>query len=152
MTKITVTNKTIKTWRTGSHVLLSVARFGTMRCSPTRPRSLGSSPQPHGGALVFVLKSHRGFTLRLMESASSSATALLPQSKDEADSERNARVANLQHLALLDGPYGGSQSNMAAFDPVCLLAGSTGVTFTLSLLQNLADRASSSGKRDSPFE
>lgn len=144
VTKITLTNKAIKTWRAGSHVLLSVPRFGLMQ---SHPATILSSPQSHGGALVFLLKSHKGFTLRIMQGANSSETALLPHSKEEADSEQNAQITNTQHIALLDGPYGGSQSDMAAFDSVCLLAGSTGVTFTLSLLQDLADRASSCGKR-----
>lgn len=144
VTKITISNNAIKTWRAGSHVLLSIPRFGVMQ---SHPATILSSPQSHGGALVFLLKSHKGFTLRIMEGANSSETALLPQGKEETDSERNVQVVSPQHLALLDGPYGGSQSDMAAFDSICLLAGSTGVTFTLSLLQNLADRASSCGKR-----
>lgn len=144
VTEITLTNKAIKTWRAGSHVLLSVPRFGVMQ---SHPATILSSPQSHNGALVFLLKSHKGFTLRIMEGADSSETALLPHSKEGADTEQHAQVTNMQHLALLDGPYGGSQSDMASFDSVCLLSGSTGVTFTLSLLQDLADRASSCGKK-----
>lgn len=144
VTKITLANNAIKTWRAGSHVLLSVPRFGVMQ---SHPATILSSPQSHGGALVFLLKSHKGFTLRIMEGANNSETALLPQSIEDTDSEQHAQVTNMQHLALLDGPYGGSQSDMAAFDSVLLLAGSTGVTFTLSLLQDIADRATSCGKR-----
>ncbi|CZT17577.1 related to ferric reductase (metalloreductase) [Ramularia collo-cygni] len=144
VTKITITNKSITTWRAGSHVLLSIPRFGVMQ---SHPATILSTPQSHGGALVFLLKSHKGFTLRIMEGANSSETALLPHKNAESESEQRAQVVNTQHLALLDGPWGGSQSDMAAFDSVLLLAGSTGVTFTLSLLQDLADRASSCGKR-----
>jgi NAD(P)H-flavin reductase len=45
-------------------------------------------------------------------------------------------------LALIDGPYGGSHSDFAAFDTLVLIAGSTGVTFTLSILLDIAHRAS----------
>lgn len=44
-------------------------------------------------------------------------------------------------MALIDGPYGGSHSDFAAFDTTLLVAGSTGVTFTLPILLDLAERA-----------
>jgi hypothetical protein len=44
-------------------------------------------------------------------------------------------------IAFIDGPYGGSQGDFACFDSVILIAGSTGVTFTLPLLLDLAHRA-----------
>lgn len=44
-------------------------------------------------------------------------------------------------VALIDGPYGGSHSDFAAFDTVLLIAGSTGVTFTLPIMLDIAQRA-----------
>jgi hypothetical protein len=44
-------------------------------------------------------------------------------------------------VAFVDGPYGGWQGDFACFDTVVLIAGSTGVTFTLPLLLDLARRA-----------
>jgi hypothetical protein len=44
------------------------------------------------------------------------------------------------HLTFMDGPYGGWQGDFACFDTVILIAGSTGVTFTLPLLLDLAHR------------
>ncbi|SMY23516.1 unnamed protein product [Zymoseptoria tritici ST99CH_1A5] len=143
VTKIRLSNKAIKNWRAGSHVLISLPKFGMMQ---SHPATMLSTPRSHNGDLVFILKSHKGFTRRIMLGANISETALLPHSKEESTSGQNAQVVET-HLALLDGPYGGSQSDFAAFDSVCLLAGSTGVTFTLSLLNDLADRVARTDKR-----
>jgi NAD(P)H-flavin reductase len=45
------------------------------------------------------------------------------------------------HLALIDGPYGGTHIDFASFDTVILIAGSTGVTFTLPVLMDISSRA-----------
>jgi hypothetical protein len=42
---------------------------------------------------------------------------------------------------LIDGPYGSSHNDFAAFDTVLLVAGSTGATFTLTLLLDITARA-----------
>jgi hypothetical protein len=44
---------------------------------------------------------------------------------------------------LIDGPYGGKQLDFAAFGTVLLIAGSTGVTFTLPILLDIAFRSQS---------
>lgn len=137
VTRVRVQTKAVKSWRPGSHMLLHIPRFGFLQ---NHPATIVSTPQSHGGDLIFMLKSHKGFTRRIMNSANNSATALLPQSKDEeGQAARPAEIVS--HWAILDGPYGGSQSDFAAFDSACLIAGSTGVTFTLAILVDLADRA-----------
>jgi ferric-chelate reductase len=45
------------------------------------------------------------------------------------------------HLALIDGPYGGTHLDFASFNTVILIAGSTGVTFTLPVLMDISSRA-----------
>ena len=134
VTKIRVPVKHAKKWRPGAHVLLSIPRLGV---GQSHPATIASIPSSHNGDLVFILKGHKGFTNRLMESASSSTASLLLKTKQEADTPQHT------HIALIDGPYGGSQADFAAFDSVCLIAGSIGVTFTLALLLDLAHRASS---------
>lgn len=51
--------------------------------------------------------------------------------------------AQEKRIALIDGPYGGSHPDFAAFDTVLLISGSTGITFTLPVLFDIAHRASS---------
>ncbi|KAL7959838.1 ferric reductase NAD binding domain-containing protein [Trichoderma compactum] len=45
------------------------------------------------------------------------------------------------HLTLIDGPYPSPHADFTCFDTLVLIAGSTGVTFTLSVLQDIAQRA-----------
>lgn len=67
-----------------------------------------------------------------MTHANDSSTALL--TTEDAGAQKTHRV-------LVDGAYGGKQPDFSAFDSVCLIAGSTGVTFTLPILLDLAERA-----------
>lgn len=131
VTRVRVSVKNIKKWRPGAHVLLSIPRLGPCQ---SHPATIASRPS-HSNDLVFILKGHKGFTNRLHKSADSSTNSLLPTTKQGAK-------APLQqmHTALIDGPYGGSQADFAAFDTVLLIAGSTGVTFNLSLLLDIAHR------------
>lgn len=138
VTRIRLSNPAIKHWRAGSHMLISFPRFGF---GQSHPATIASTPSSHNGDLVFMLKSHKGFTKRIMKRANNSAIALLPHTKQESKAGNNAQVAS--YHVLLDGPYGGSQSDFAAFDSACLFAGSTGITFVMSIMQDIADRASS---------
>lgn len=134
VTKIRIPVKHVKNWRPGAHVLLKIPSMGLLE---SHPATIASRPWSHENDLMFILKAHKGFTNRLLMSATSSTTSLLPKTEQEA-------IAPTQtHTALIDGPYGGSQADFAAFDTVLLIAGSTGVTFTFSLLLDIAHRAPS---------
>ncbi|KAK4503445.1 hypothetical protein PRZ48_004360 [Zasmidium cellare] len=141
VTKVRVSCKAVKYWRPGSHAIISMPRFGFMQ---SHPATIVSTPRSHGGDLVFILKSHKGFTKRIMENANGSATALISKEGEEGAAPASQITT---HTAFIDGPYGASQSDFAAFDSICLIAGSTGVTFSMSILRGIADRASHIGKR-----
>ena len=87
-TRITIQSKTIKKWRPGAHVFLSIPKFGP---GQSHPATIASIPSSHGGDLVFILKSHKGFTSRLLKSATNSTTSLLP-TKSEASSRAVVQV------------------------------------------------------------
>ena len=122
VTKVRIQNSKLKRWTPGTHVLLSIPKFGLAQ---SHPATIASTPTSHSGDLVFLLKSHKGFTKRIY----------LPATKEEAESSQAT------YTAFIDGPYGGSQADFGSFDTVLLVAGSTGVTFTLSILLDLAHRA-----------
>jgi len=134
VTKITVKCKAIKKWSPGAHVFLSIPRFGP---GQSHPATIASIPSSHSGDLVFILKSHKGFTSRLLKSAVNSTTSLLPTTEDSGSPSPETST----HIALIDGPYGGSHSDFATFDTVLLISGSTGTTFTLPILLDIAARA-----------
>ncbi|RFU35937.1 hypothetical protein B7463_g331, partial [Scytalidium lignicola] len=121
VTRVVVKSEAIQKWNPGSHVFLSIPKFGP---GQSHPASIASIPGSHDNDLVFLLKSRQGFTSRILKSATTSSTSLLSQKED----------------ALIDGPYGNSHADFASFDTVLLIAGSTGVTFTLPILLDLALR------------
>ncbi|KAJ5546358.1 hypothetical protein N7494_003943 [Penicillium frequentans] len=132
VTKIRIASPRIKKWSPGQHVFLSIPKLGL---GQSHPATILSTPSSHNNDLVFLLRAHRGFTRRLLDSAQSSSANLLEKTEDA----RTVQIAG-QHLSLIGGPYGGSQSDFAAFDTVLLISGSTGITFTLSILLDIAHR------------
>jgi ferric-chelate reductase len=136
VTKVCVRSKAIKNWSPGSHVLLSIPKFGP---GQSHPATIASTPSSHNGDLVFLLKGHKGFTSRLLKTASNSSTSLLPTKEDSAKSA--TRSVQETHIALIDGPYGNSHNDFGSFDTVLLISGSTGTTFTLPILLDIAARS-----------
>lgn len=134
VTKIRVPVQHVRKWRPGAHVLLKVPRLGLIQ---SHPATIASVPSSHSNDLVFILKGYKGFTKRLLKSTNSASATLLPKTRQDAV------AAQQTHTALIDGPYGGSHADFAAFDTVLLIAGSTGVTFILPQLLDIAHRASS---------
>lgn len=131
VTRIRVQTR-VKRWSPGAHVLVSIPRFGI---GQSHPATIASTPTSHDGNLLFILKSQKGFTKSVQKSANSSDTSLLSGSREEGATQQKT------HVTFIDGPYGASQGDFACFDTVLLVAGSTGVTFTLPILLNLADRS-----------
>lgn len=87
---------------------------------------------------MFILKGHKGFTSRLHKSATNSSAPLLPTKEEQS---RTSSTIQDSYVALIDGPYGSSHNDFGGFDTVFLIAGSTGITFTLPILLDLASRA-----------
>ena len=133
VTKVRLPNLQVRKWRPGAHVFLKVPHLGLLQ---SHPATIASVPSSHNNDLVLILKGHKGFTDRLLKSANSSATTLLPRTQQDATASQHT------YTALIDGPYGGAHADFAAFDTVLLIAGSTGVTFTLPQLLDIAHRAS----------
>jgi ferric-chelate reductase len=139
VTKIIVKNRQIKKWTPGSFVLLSLPRFGIMQSHPATISYIPSSPSSHEGVLVFILSAHHGFTTRVFAGASTASLSSMDSQK-AAEAEPAAKKSST-HLALIDGPYGGTHLDFASFNTVILIAGSTGVTFTLPVLMDISSRA-----------
>jgi ferric-chelate reductase len=141
VTKIRVQSKQIKSWAPGSHVFLSIPYLGF---GQSHPATIASIPSSHNGDLIFFLKGQKGFTNRLLKTASSSQITILPDSRKFE--KESSTFSDKTYITLIGGPYGGSYSDPIAFDTVLLVSGSTGVTFTLAILQSLAHRCETSHK------
>ncbi|TVY90800.1 Ferric/cupric reductase transmembrane component [Lachnellula willkommii] len=134
--KIVVKSRGVRRWRPGSFVLLGMPRFGV---GQSHPVTISSVPASHDGELVFILKAHDGFTRRVFDAA---RTGVVPLNA-ETSGEGEIRDGKDTHLALIDGPYGGTQLDLASFSTVVLIAGSAGVSFTLPILLDIAERTKS---------
>ena len=130
-TKVRITNSRIRNWVPGSHVLLSIPRYGI---GQSHPATILSTPTSHNGDLLFMLRAREGFTKRLASSAKASETVFEHSPGTEKVTSEDT------FLCVVDGPYGGCQADFASYETVLLLAGSTGITFALSILLDLADR------------
>lgn len=140
VTKVRITSPRIKKWTPGQHVFLSIPELGW---GQSHPATILSIPSSHDNDLVFILRAHRGFTRRLLRSAKSSSMDLPRdvREKEKSSEEDAADIIKGRHFSLIGGPYGGSHSDFAAFDTILLIAGSTGVTFTLPILLDIAHRS-----------
>ncbi|KAN0108767.1 Ferric reductase NAD binding domain containing protein [Hyaloscypha variabilis] len=118
-------------WTPGSFVLLSLPRFGI---GQSHPATIASIPTSHEGQLVFFLRAHHGFTSRIHANASTVSLHKATAFPEPPPAPKST------HLALIDGPYGGKQLDFASFGSVLLISGSTGVTFTLPILLDIAFR------------
>jgi ferric-chelate reductase len=114
--QVRVRGNGLSSWSPGSFVLLGIPRFGPFQ---SHPATIASTPTSHGGDLIFILRARSGFTQKLL-------------SGTDNDRER---------VALIDGPYGGKQDDLAAYSTAVLVAGSTGISFILPILVDIAQRA-----------
>ena len=118
----------VSSWTPGSHILISFPTLWGFGQSH-HPATIASSPLSHGGDILLLLKSHHGLTKKLLAHADE-PTAITAKDEEGDLIGKTFRI-------LIDGPYGGHQADMANFSTVCLIAGSTGITFILSLLYGL---------------
>lgn len=139
VTKVHVTApKSLKRWSPGAFVLLGIPKFGL---GQSHPATILSTPDSHDGDLVFLLKSHKGFTARIAKAPSTdSLDSFISAEQDMTTQQPNLAAT---YTALLDGPYGTTpwSTDFATYTTLVLLAGSTGITYTLSHLLSIAYRA-----------
>jgi ferric-chelate reductase len=125
--KVRLSSKHVKNWSAGAHVRLRFPRFGFWHTHPAR---ILSSPSSHNGDLVFILKARGWLTRQLLKCAEVSQ----PEVTSDA-------ASGPTYTTLIGGPYYSPHSDFAAFDTLVLIAGGSGVAFTLSALLHLAHRA-----------
>ncbi len=120
--KLRLSSKHIKTWLPGSHVRLRFPRYGLWH---NHPATIMSTPASHGGDLVFILRARGWLTkLLLKHSQAVSYSTVVPNP-----------------ITLVGGPYRSAHYDFKAFSTVILVAGGSGVTFTMPILLDLAAQA-----------
>lgn len=135
VTKMYVTNRRIKSWAPGSHVMIGIPRFGLIQ---SHPATIMSIPSSHNGEMVLLLRAYKGFTRRIYKDNRRSSKQ---KTGDVSQQERQSGSGTKKYAALINGPYGASHAEFISFKTVVLIAGATGVTFTMSVLLDIAHRA-----------
>lgn len=123
-TRVTIKNPPLASWSPGQHVFLSFLSISPLQ---SHPFTIASTPADK--ELSFVVRAHAGFSRRLYNRA----TSLLPTTS-QADKEKS-------FIVFFDGPYG-CPPTFLQYDTVVLIAGSTGVTFTMPILKQAVQSAS----------
>ncbi|KAF7952317.1 uncharacterized protein EAE97_001814 [Botrytis byssoidea] len=123
---IKVTVPTQMKWRPGQYVYLRMPGISVFENHPFTISSLCSEdfPSEYGEQYrdcTMVFRPFGGFTKKVLETAT-----------------HNGPFKT--YRAYLDGPYGGMQRELAAFDTVILFAGGSGITAIVSQLLNLIKR------------
>ncbi|KAI9054346.1 hypothetical protein LZ554_001510 [Drepanopeziza brunnea f. sp. 'monogermtubi'] len=123
---IKVTIPTQMTWRPGQYVYLRMPGISVFENHPFTISSLCSEdfPSEYGDLYrdcTLVFRPFGGFTRRVLETAIEKGPFKT-------------------YRAYLEGPYGGMQRELAAFDTVIFFAGGSGITAIVSQLLNLIKR------------
>jgi predicted ferric reductase len=123
---IKVTIPTQMSWRPGQYVYLRMPALSIFENHPFTISSLCSEdfPSDYGDLYrdcTLVFRPFGGFTRRVLETAIEKGPFKT-------------------YRAYLEGPYGGMQRELAAFDTVILFAGGSGITAIVSQLLNLIKR------------
>jgi predicted ferric reductase len=123
---IKITIPTQMTWRPGQFVYLRMPGISVFENHPFTISSLCSEdfPSEYGDLYrdcTLVFRPFGGFTRRVLETAIEKGPFKT-------------------YRAYLEGPYGGMQRELAAFDTVILFAGGSGITAIVSQLLNLIKR------------
>lgn len=121
MTRIIVQNPPIN-WSAGQHLLLSCHSIAPLQ---SHPFTIASIPQD--GKMEFLVKSKTGGTKRIFKHAQKHQG--LPQTN------ANPRVS-YRAPVVIEGPYG-NVPPLRQFDSILLIAGSSGGTFTVSLMRDI---------------
>ncbi|TFK43398.1 FAD-binding domain-containing protein [Crucibulum laeve] len=107
------------TWTPGQHAYVILPTISTLPVE-AHPFSIASIPELVGASddnnVVFLIRGKGGFTQRLRDHATRNAISTVP--------------------ALLDGPYG-CPPDLRPFSTCILIAGGSGISYTLPLLLNL---------------
>ena len=108
-------------WRPGQHAYVVLPTVSDLP-TEAHPFTIASIPHKLDGSeskerdVVFLIRGRSGFTARLMEHADKNGTCVVP--------------------AYMDGPYG-CPPDLTRYTTCVLIAGGSGVSYTLPLLLNL---------------
>lgn len=126
-TRITIANPPVH-WKAGQHVFISCHSLAPLTSHPFTIASL-----PEDEKMEFIVRAKKGATRRFFKYAEKVYPSL-----PSSSSQKNGRGV------LIDGPYARIRP-LRQFDSVLFIAGSTGATFTVPLMRDIAQQWNSRG-------
>ncbi|KAG2040872.1 iron reductase [Suillus americanus] len=128
-------------WLAGQHVRLRV--FFSNRVFESHSLTILSAPPSHSclssPGFLLAARNDGDWTRALNNYTRKEQERLQINEKPESDSAAFVQV-------MLDGPYGGSSVDLGLYESVLLIAGGSGVTFTLGLLDDIIGRCVKLGR------
>ncbi|KAF7433701.1 hypothetical protein PC9H_005664 [Pleurotus ostreatus] len=130
-------------WEAGQHVQLRV--FFRNRFMESHPLSIVTAPPStsciSNEGIVLAVRACGDWSKALNEYANSDAQQSHVSALTlKAESELATGFPEVPIRVMLDGPYGGCSINLGRYENVLFLAGGSGATFTISLLDDLVAR------------
>ncbi len=130
-------------WEAGQHVQLRV--FFRNRFMEAHPLSIVTAPPStsciSNEGIVLAVRACGDWSKALNEYANSDAQQSHVSALTlKAESELATGFPEVPIRVMLDGPYGGCSINLGRYENVLFLAGGSGATFTISLLDDLVAR------------
>ena len=127
MVRITIQD-TAFSWKAGQHAYISIPRIGPLELHPFTIANVSASGRDGGiASMKMLVKAHSGFSRRLYKAAS------------QQDSQSTT------YRAFISGPWG-SPPDLRHYESLVFIACSSGVSFTMTLLQDIVGKQTSKRK------
>ncbi|KAG0700330.1 iron reductase [Suillus ampliporus] len=128
-------------WLAGQHVRLRI--FFSNRVFESHALTILSAPPSHSclssPGFLLAARTNGDWTRALNNYTRKEQERLQISEKYEGESSASVQV-------MLDGPYGGSSVDLGRYESVFLIAGGSGITFTLGLLDDIVGRCVKLGR------
>ncbi|THH28732.1 hypothetical protein EUX98_g5458 [Antrodiella citrinella] len=137
-------------WNAGQHVRLRV--FFSGRVLESHPFTIANAPPtssclPTRGLTVAARVS--GDWTRALNTYTNEEQDRLSEGTTATDEEKGARSRVPVHVhVMIDGAYGGCSIDLGTYESVLLIAGGSGATFTLGLLDDIVARCVKLGRKN----
>ncbi|KIK15846.1 hypothetical protein PISMIDRAFT_16235 [Pisolithus microcarpus 441] len=133
-------------WLAGQHVQLRV--FFSSRVFESHPFTILSAPSSkscfnHSG-MILAARVSGDWTSELNTYTRDKQDLSDPVAEKQSGDERSGVPVHV----MIDGPYGGSSVDLGQYETVLLVAGGSGATFTLGLLDDIVYRCAKAGRPD----
>ncbi|KAK7032505.1 ferric-chelate reductase Frp1 [Paramarasmius palmivorus] len=129
-------------WEAGQHVRLRV--FFSGRVFESHPLSIMNAPSTtscltgiNGSGIILGARVRGDWTRALNTYARAEKTAVLSSGPNKLDEEV---ISDVPIQVMIDGPYGGCSIDLGRYESILLIAGGSGATFTLGLLDDIVGR------------